>query len=87
MDETQIEALANIAVIGPSINIRISAADPMSYVTKYGISTDKLGQQFIDADFTKTPIDRYPQWLESRAESLAHAGNEFLTELHAPLEV
>lgn len=87
LDEAQIEALANIAVIGPSINIRISAADPMSYVTKYGISPDKLKQQFINPDFTKTPIDKYPEWLETRAESLACAGNEFLAELRGPLEL
>src|SRR5262249_50311407 len=86
IDETQIEALANIAVIGPSINIRISASDPLSYVTKYDISKDKLSQQFIDPEFTKTPIEKYPQWLDGRAEGLARAGNEFLAELRGPLE-
>jgi hypothetical protein len=85
IDETQIEALANIAVIGPSINIRISAADPMSYVTKYGISAEKLAQQFIDPDFTTTSIEKYPEWLERRAERLVEAANTFLTELRAPL--
>ena len=85
IDEAQIEALANIAVIGPAINIRISASDPMSYVTKYGISADKLAQQFIDADFTTVSIDKYPQWLERRAERLAEAGNAFLAQLSKPL--
>ena len=85
VDESQIEALANIAVIGPSINIRISAADPMSYVTKYEISADKLAQQFIDSDFTATSIEEFPQWLDRRAEHLAEAGNTFLVELCAPL--
>jgi hypothetical protein len=85
VEETQIEALANIAVIGPSINIRISAADPMSYVTKYGISAEKLCQQFIDPKFTSTPIEKYPDWLERRADRLAQVGNEFLAELRAPL--
>jgi hypothetical protein len=46
VDEALIDALANIAVIGPTINIRISAADPLSYVTKYSISQHKLDQQF-----------------------------------------
>lgn len=86
VDDTQIEALANIAVIGPSINIRISAADPMSYVTKYEISQDKLNQQFINPDFTITPTDRYPEWLGRRAEILAEEGNSFLADLRAPLE-
>jgi hypothetical protein len=86
VDESKIDALANIAVIGPAINIRISAADPLSYVTKYGITQDKLDQQFIDADFTTIPTTKYNEWLERRAERLAHEGNAFLTELSAPLE-
>jgi Protein of unknown function DUF262 len=32
VDESLIDALANIAVIGSEINIRISAKDPMSYI-------------------------------------------------------
>lgn len=86
VDEAHIEALANIAVIGPSINIRISAADPMSYVAKYNISAEKLGQQFIDPDFTNISIEEFPTWLERRAERLAEAGNIFLAKLRAPLE-
>jgi hypothetical protein len=46
VDEALIDALANIAVIGPEINIRISAKDPMSYIAKYNITTEKLTQQF-----------------------------------------
>ena len=84
-EEAHIDALANIAVVGPSINIRINATDPMSYVEKYGISQDKLTQQLIDPDFTLVPIDKYPEWLESRAERLADAGNAFLAELCAPI--
>jgi hypothetical protein len=86
VEETQIDALANIAVIGPSINIRISAADPMSYVTKYGISQEKLDQQFIDPNFTRIPAEKFPEWLERRADGLAEQGNAFLADLRAPLE-
>jgi hypothetical protein len=87
VDDVLIDALANIAVIGPSINIRISAADPLSYVTKYGISQEKLDQQFIAPDFTKTPTSGYPEWLERRAERLAQEGNSFLAELRSPLDL
>jgi hypothetical protein len=86
VDESKIDALANIAVIGPAINIRISAADPLSYVTKYQITQDKLDQQFIDPDFTTIPTAKYAEWLERRAERLAKEGNAFLAELRAPLE-
>src|SRR5204862_24980 len=41
----KIDSLANIAVIGPNINIRISNQDPMKYLDKYSISNDKLEQQ------------------------------------------
>jgi hypothetical protein len=42
-----VDRLANIAVIGPSINIRISNKEPLSYVEKYKITPEKLHQQFI----------------------------------------
>ncbi|WP_157068523.1 hypothetical protein, partial [Alicyclobacillus sendaiensis] len=39
--EDRIDALANIAVIGPKINIRISAKSPMDYISRYRISVEK----------------------------------------------
>jgi hypothetical protein len=86
VDEAQIDALANIAVIGPSINIRISASDPLSYVTKYGISQDKLEQQFIDSNFTQVSADKYPEWLDRRAERLAEKANAYFAELRMHLD-
>ncbi len=41
LDE-KINALANIAVIGPAINMRISAQDPMNYVGRNNITTESL---------------------------------------------
>lgn len=80
-----IDALANIAVIGPEINIRISAKDPMSYIAKYGITNDKLAQQFVDPAILSVAHDGYEDWLRQRAKRLADVGNEFLAEL-APSE-
>jgi hypothetical protein len=65
-DEPEINALANIAVIGPSINIRISAKNPMEYLQKYKITNDKLAQQFIPSDLATTPIEKYPSFLKDR---------------------
>ena len=59
--EDKINALANIAVIGPSINIRISAKDPLSYIQKYKISRDKLRQQFIDEEISEVSITKICQ--------------------------
>jgi len=79
--EDRINALANIAVIGPSINIRISAKDPLSYIQKYKISGNKLTQQFIDEEISEVSITHYESWLTKRSERLAAASNEFLNQL------
>ncbi len=85
VSEDKIDALANIAVIGPNINIRISAKDPMDYIRHYSITPQKLAQQFIDEDIAATEVSRYDEWLAQRADHLAIAGNEFLAELKGDL--
>jgi len=83
--DDKINALANIAVIGPSINIRISAKAPMNYIKKYEITSAKLSQQFISSDIQSLPLSKYEQWLENRASKLAEIGNGFLDELRQGL--
>jgi hypothetical protein len=78
VSEDKINALANIAVIGPEMNIRISAQNPMNYIERYQITTAKLGQQFIAVDITKIPVEGYEGWLADRAASLSNAGNQFV---------
>jgi len=75
------DALANIAVIGPAINIRISAKAPMDYVTRYKITPEKLEQQFIDSQFTTVPVAEHENWVRRRAERLSKEANLFLAEL------
>ena len=81
VDEATIDALANIAVIGPEINIRISAKDPMKYLDKYQITDEKLRQKFIEQPRTDFLITGYSAFLRQRAQSLAAAGNRVLLEL------
>jgi hypothetical protein len=81
VDNGLVDPLANIAVIGPSINIRISAKAPMDYVTRYKIGPEKLKQQFIEPEFTAVPISGYEPWMRGRAERLAREANAFLSEL------
>ena len=76
-----VDALANIAVIGPAINIRISAKAPMDYVIRYKITSEKLEQQFIDPQFTSVPITEYDTWVRLRAGLLAKEANAFLAQL------
>lgn len=81
VDEPLIDALANIAVIGSAINIRISAKDPMNYITKYKITDQKLAQQYVEPTSLSVSPDGYEEWLRRRAKLLANASNEFLAEL------
>lgn len=76
-----IDSLANIAVIGPSTNIRISARSPMDYVHRYQISPAKLEQQYIDPAFAVVSADHFEDWLTHRASVLADAANSFLQSL------
>lgn len=85
VNDTLVDAIANIAVIGPEINIRISAKDPLSYVEKYKITKEKLGQQFIGTDFTKVSFGEFEAWLKNRAQILSDQANEFLRELRGAL--
>jgi hypothetical protein len=55
-----VNALANIALIGPAINIRISKKNPMDYISRYGITEEKLRQQSIDGDLSATPLSEFP---------------------------
>jgi hypothetical protein len=77
---------ANIAVIGPEINIRISSKDPMKYIEKYKISARKLSQQYIDPTLVSTSLQDYPMWVARRSSTLANVANQFMTELMPQLD-
>ncbi|MGH2499243.1 MAG: GmrSD restriction endonuclease domain-containing protein [Candidatus Limnocylindria bacterium] len=80
-DEAEIDQLANIAVIGPTINIRISAQSPMKYFDKYQILDEKLRQQFIDPDIRSARPEDFGKFATERAEGLAAAANSYLAAL------
>jgi hypothetical protein len=84
-DSTEHLGLDYIACIGPEINIKISAKDPMSYIEKYKITPEKLKQQFIDPASLSLSHEGYEAWLFERAKRLAEVGNEFLAELKPPV--
>jgi hypothetical protein len=77
----QIEALANIAIIGAETNIRISNKNPLDYFARYGIDETKRKQQFIDGDVEAMTAANFPTWLDERSERLAVAANAFLNKL------
>jgi hypothetical protein len=77
----EVEALANIAIIGAGVNIRISDKDPLAYFAKYGIGGDKRAQQFIQGSVDAMSRENYPKRLNVRAQTVAGAANVFLAEL------
>ena len=81
----QINALANIAVIGPTINIRISSKNPMDYLDRYKISSERLEEQFVPSDRLQFGEANYPQFLASRAKTLAAKANEYLGALRGSI--
>lgn len=81
--EDRINALANIAVIGPGANIRISAKNPMDYIREHNIDAERLAQQYIDPDIDQMPVTGYDEWLDRRAQRLADAANAYLARLRA----
>jgi hypothetical protein len=85
--QPQIDALANIAVIGPTINIRISDQDPMSYLDKYEISDAKLAQQLIPANRDGFALANFPEFISARAQRLADEANLRLDALRGSVSV
>jgi hypothetical protein len=77
----QIEALANIAIIGAGVNIRISDKEPLAYFAKYEVDEEKRAQQFIEGPVESMTVENYPAWLMARAQLLAKVTNTFLGEL------
>jgi hypothetical protein len=72
--------LANTAIIGAGVNIRISDKDPLAYSAKYGIGPDKRSQQFIQGAVEAMSRDKYAKWLNARTQSLATAANAYLLD-------
>ena len=85
-DEPEVNALANIAVIGPTINIRISAKNPMEYLKKYNITGEKLKQQFITPDLNTIPADKFMEFTKDRAQVLATEANRYLSAMRDRIE-
>jgi len=69
IDDSLIDALGNIAVIGPEINIRISAKDPMKYIDKYKITHQKLAQQFVDPATLSVSHEGYEAWVRKSCQT------------------
>ena len=85
VEDSLIDGLVNIALIGSVISIRIKAKEPMNYIAKYQITDAKLQRQFIDPGIKALSAPEYEGWLRERAQTLADQGNTFLAEFGSGL--
>ena len=75
------DALANIAVVHPGTHIRAGRSRSMSYLKRHNITDELLEQQLIPTDPSLFKAERYRDFLQRRAELLAHGANEFFAQL------
>jgi hypothetical protein len=79
--EDRWDLFANIAVISPAANIRFGAKNPMAYLERYRVDAALLEEQLVPSDGQLLNVDRYEEFLQSRAEALAQAVNAFVGAL------
>ena len=84
MDEDLVNALGNIAVIGPEMNIRISAKDPMKYIAKYDIFRREALSAVHRSQVDLVVSGGLQDWVQDRAARLAEVANGFFAELAPP---
>jgi hypothetical protein len=53
--------------------------------SRYGVSAEKLKQQFIEPDFVGVGTDGFEAWVKARAGTPADEANAFLASLRSAL--
>ena len=79
---TQVNALGNFCFLTSACNRRIGASAPADYLRDAEAKNPGvLKSQWIPEDESLWSVDRYPDFLAARRESLAAAANRFLNSL------
>lgn len=81
VNEDQWDVFANIAVMAPTTNIRFGAKNPMAYLENYNIGPDLLAEQLVPHDDGLLTVERYDDFIRTRAKFLADAANEYMANL------
>ncbi|MHA2612015.1 MAG: GmrSD restriction endonuclease domain-containing protein [bacterium JZ-2024 1] len=91
--DDKIHALANVTVLNERTNVnKLAGMQPSRYIRKFGISGQDLDAHLIPKSFVEATnddalleeqwrVERYEDFLNERAQSLAQAANEFLQML------
>jgi hypothetical protein len=80
--EERWNVFANIAVIDPASNKGFSAKAPQDYIAEYNITPEFLAEQLVP-DPSALTIERFDEFVNSRAQALADAANEYMAALEA----
>ncbi len=80
------DVFANIAVLGPTTNIRFGAANPLGYLERYGVDDDLLAEQLVPPG-SSLKVERYEDFLKERAAALANAANDYMSRLWGETDV
>ena len=81
IDKKIVDSVANMAVISGQANRKIAAKAPKDYIAELNLAARGLLDQQAIPDPTFVESKQYEEWLYRRAERLAQASNEYLTEL------
>lgn len=82
--QSEVNALANFALLTQASNLEITKRQPEEYFPVYeSAHPGVLASQWIPTDPDLWGIPRYPDFLQARRELLAAAANEFLQSLLA----
>jgi len=80
-EEEKINALANIAVLNEKSNKSFRSKEPSKYLKEHHVREERLREQLIPIDNHLRQIDKYEEFLQSRALNLANASTEFMKKL------
>ncbi len=79
--QSQIDALANIAILNDKANRKFRALPPKVYLAENGVKMERLDEQTIP--YEGQYLEDYETFLDSRAEALAFDATKYLAQLKA----
>jgi len=80
IEDRKINAFANIVVLNEKANRQFKSTSPEEYLGKFNVQAERLQEQLIPTDEEYWKIDKYLEFLDKRADSLAHETTEFLKD-------
>jgi hypothetical protein len=79
---TEVNAIANFTFLTAETNAKVSNRDPLEYLSAYAEKDEGLiRSHWIPLDPSLWRVENYLDFLAARRELIAHAANEFLSEL------